>query len=90
MKPEGSLPCSQELATGPYPEYTSSHPIYLRPILILSFFLRLEFPSGFFASDFVTTILYAFLNSPTYATCLFRPIFLYMVTLIKFGEEYKL
>jgi hypothetical protein len=34
MEPEGSLPCSQQPSTGPYPESDQSHPISLRPILI--------------------------------------------------------
>jgi hypothetical protein len=39
MEPQGSLPCSQKPATGPYPEAdeTNPHPpinIFLRPILI--------------------------------------------------------
>jgi len=30
MEPEGSLPCSQHLATGPYPEPDESNPQLLR------------------------------------------------------------
>jgi hypothetical protein len=33
MAPEGSLPCSQEPSTGPYPEEDQSNPHY--PILFL-------------------------------------------------------
>jgi hypothetical protein len=54
MEPEGSLPCSQEPSTGPYPEpdkSSSYHPI-LRSILILSSNLRLGLPSDLFPSDF--------------------------------------
>jgi hypothetical protein len=63
MEPEGSLPCSQESSTGPYPEPGQSHPchpIALRPILICFTHLRLGLPSGLFPSGF----LYAFLFSP--------------------------
>jgi hypothetical protein len=41
MEPEGSLPCSQKPATGPYPESDPSIPIPLRSILMLSSHLRL-------------------------------------------------
>jgi hypothetical protein len=55
MEPEGSLLCSQEPSTGPYPETDQSspyHPIpsHLRSILILFTNLRLGLPSGLFPS----------------------------------------
>jgi hypothetical protein len=74
MEPEGSLPCSQELSTGPYPEADRSspyHPILspLRSILILSTHLRLGLPNGLLPSGFPTNILYLLLFSPIHATC---------------------
>jgi hypothetical protein len=49
MEPEGSLQCSQEIATGPYPQI---NPVYttisLQSILILSTYLLLGPPSGLF------------------------------------------
>jgi hypothetical protein len=53
MEPEGSLPCSQEPSTCPYPEPDESspyHPHLISPtfILILSTYLRLGLPSGHF------------------------------------------
>jgi hypothetical protein len=73
MEPEGSLPCSQETSTGPYPEPDQSnsyHPmLFQRPILILSTHLRLGLPSGLFPSGILTNILHAFLFSPISATC---------------------
>jgi hypothetical protein len=67
MEPEGSLPCSQEPSTGPYPEPDQSnpyHPISLISILILSTYLRLGLPSGPFPSGFPINILYTFIFSP--------------------------
>jgi hypothetical protein len=65
MEPEGSLACTQEPSTGPYPEPDKSskypHSIYPRSSLI---HLRLERPNGLFPSGFSTDDLHAFLVSP--------------------------
>jgi hypothetical protein len=65
MKPQGSLPRSQEPSTGPYPEPNQSNPYNFNII----YPLRLGLPSGLFPSGFSTNILYAFLFSPICATC---------------------
>jgi hypothetical protein len=54
---------------------TPSHPISLRSIIILSFYLRLCLPSGLFPSRFRTKILYAFLIplSALYMPCPSHP-----------------
>jgi hypothetical protein len=74
MEPKGSLPCSQEPATGPYPEPDWSSPYrpilcIVRPILILSTHLRLGLRSGLFPSGFSANILYAFIFAIIRATC---------------------
>jgi hypothetical protein len=46
--------------------------------------------SGLFLSDFPIKILHAFLISSMHSTCLFHQIVLDFITLIIFGEEYKL
>jgi hypothetical protein len=92
MEPEGSLPCSQEPSTDPYPETDRSNPYHpiLRSILILSTHLHVGLPSGLFLSGFPTNILHTFLVSPISATCPAHLILLHLIILIMFGEEYKL
>jgi hypothetical protein len=94
MEPEGLLPCSQEPDTGncPDPEGSSPHskPILLRLILVLSSHLRVDLPSGLVPSDFPTRILYEFLISPMRMRAIFLHHLLDLITLIIFGEKYKL
>jgi hypothetical protein len=75
MKPDGSLPLSQESSTDLYPEpyqFNPYHPILvlLWSVLILSTYLHICLPSGLFPLGFPTSILHAFLFSPSiHATC---------------------
>jgi hypothetical protein len=84
MEPEGSSPCSQELATCPYPEPNESNPhpqtLSLRSILMLSSYPCLGLPSGLLPSGFPTK-MYAPLVSPMRATCLTHLILLALITL---------
>jgi hypothetical protein len=77
MKPEGSLPFSQEHSTGLCPEPDKfnprPHPIYLWYVLILSSNLRLGLSSGLFPSDFRNKTLYALLSHGCYISSLSYP-----------------
>jgi hypothetical protein len=80
MEPEGSLPCSQELSTGLYPEPDQSHEYH--PVLSL---LRSSVKVLL-----VGTFLLALLFTSIHATCPSHPILLDLIILIIIGEEYKL
>jgi hypothetical protein len=69
--PRGSLPSSQETATGSYPEEAEStvHSPCFRSILILSSHIRLDLPSDIFSSDFPAKIFHVFLIYPMHITC---------------------
>jgi hypothetical protein len=89
MEPEGSLPCSQEPATGHYPELHASSPhlsilFLLKSILILSSHLRLGLPNGLFPSGRPTKILYVFLFTPVRATFPAHLVLLDLITVIIF------
>jgi len=91
MEPEGSLSCPQEPATGSYPEPHISSPNF-PPYFpkIYSNIIFQGFPGDLFPSDFPTKILYSFIIFPMRATCPTHLILPAFVTLIIFGEAYKL
>jgi hypothetical protein len=86
MEPQGSSPYSQQPAIGPSPEIRiQSTPSELFP-WDHSICLRLCLSPW----SVRTKILYVFLISAMHAICPAHPIFLDLIILIIFGEEYKL
>jgi hypothetical protein len=83
MEPEGSLPCSQEPTTGPYPEPdVSSHTL---PSCFLNTRSRIILPSTCRTPQWSHPLKFSHQNS-VYISQL--P--LDLITLTKFGEAYKL
>jgi hypothetical protein len=66
VKPEGSLPCLQGPATGPYrePDKSGPHPkpYFLRSIATIYAHLRLRLPTGIVRSSFPTKLFIHFLS----------------------------
>lgn len=94
MEPEGSLPSSQDDATSPCPEPHESSSraksLSLRYFLILLTHLRLRTVRGVFPLRFQTTVFYEFFISPLRAACAAHLMRLDFITLIMFGEGYRL
>ena len=65
------------------------HPISVSVILIISFHLCLGLPKSLFSSCLHTTTLYVFLFSSLHITCCVPIIFLDLIILIVYEEEYK-
>ena len=91
MQSEESLSCHLSLYWASSIQFKlSSNSIPLHFLLILSFHLRPDIPSGLFLSDFPTKIRYAPVLCPIRVTCPTHLILLHFITRIIYGEKYKL
>jgi hypothetical protein len=70
-------------------QFTLSHTISSRSILILPTYLLLDLPSVLLPSMFYTNNLYTFLLSPIRATCTAQLILSDLIIIIIIGEGYK-
>jgi hypothetical protein len=91
MEPEGSLPCSQQPASDPYPEPDASnqHFLTLTSILILFSHLRLCFPKWSLSFRFSKQNTVRISHIPVHVTCPVHPILLDLITLTTLGEVEK-
>jgi len=80
--------CHWSLSWTRWIQSTNFHPVSQRSILILCSHLLPRLPTGLLG--FPIKILYALLIFPLRATCPTHLIFPYLITLIIFGEAYKL
>jgi hypothetical protein len=92
MQSEGSLPCSQQPSTGPYPKPDQTSPYHpvlslLRFILVLSTHPCLGLPHGLFTSVFPYQCPICIPLLPIQATCTAHLILLNFIILIIFGES---
>jgi hypothetical protein len=85
MRLGGSLPCSQELSTCPYPDPDQFSPY--NPML--STHLRIGLAGGHVPPGFPTNNLYALRLSPIHAKCPTHLIPLDLLILVMLCEEYK-
>jgi hypothetical protein len=94
MEPEGSLPCLQQPAKGPYPEPDESNPqppnLFAKdPFEYYPPTFPPRLPSGLFPSGYPTKTLYAFRLAPMRATRSVQHAVLDLIILIIFSEEYN-
>lgn len=89
---QGSLPCSQQPGISPHPELDVSNTLFLNPHLrhfSLHSIPRLGLPSCHIPSGFPTRILKAHSFSQQRSTYPAKVVFLDLLTLLKFGEQYR-